>query len=75
MALCAGDGADAVADPFEGLGGEAAFVHPVEGELETRDPYPGGYVGVAGVTGSDCGELSVDEDDRTCHGSRHSEKY
>ena len=44
MALRSGDCADAVANPFERLGGELELVHPVDRELEARDPHPGGHV-------------------------------
>ena len=67
MALRSGDCADAVADPFQRLGGEPELVHPVDGELETRDPHPGGRVGVARVTRLDGRQLGVNKNGRTCH--------
>ena len=64
--VAAGPGhcADAVADPFERLRRELEFVHPIDGELEARDPHPGGWVGVAGRARCDSGKLSVDENKR-----------
>ena len=64
VAAGTGDGADAVADPLERLGGELESVHPIDGELEARDPHPGGWVGVAGPARCDSGELSIDENNR-----------
>ena len=64
VAAGTGDGPHAVADPLERLGGELELVHPVDGELEARDPHPGGWVGVAGPAGCDGRELSMDENNR-----------
>ena len=63
VAARASNGADAVANPFEGFGRESELVHPLDGELKARDPHPIGRVEVARATGSDSGKLSMDEDD------------